>query len=56
MSNTTPKLKPPRLVLGLAGALFVAGLALAGGALLILATRTEAYLNLERTLERFIGS
>lgn len=56
MSNDTTKLSIPRFLLGLAGSLFVAALALAVGAFIILGTRTEAYLNLERTLERFIGS
>ena len=46
----------PRFLLGLAGSLFVAAVALLVGALIILGTRTEAYLNLEQTLERFIGS
>ncbi len=46
----------PRLLLGLAGSLFVAALVLAAGALIILGTRTEAYLNLQRSLERFVGN
>ena len=50
------KLNFPRFLLGLAGALFVAVLALAVGAIIILVTRSEVYLNLEQTLERFIGS
>ena len=54
--DDTPNLNLPRLLLGLAGALFVAGLVLAGGVLIILGTGTEAYLSLERTLERFIGN
>ena len=56
MSTDTTKLNLLRFFLGLAGSLFVAALALAVGALIILGTRTEAYLNLEQTLERFIGS
>ena len=56
MPDSTPTLKLPRLLLGLAGSLFVASLVLAGGALIILGTRTEAYLNLQRSLERFFGN
>ena len=56
MSNDTTKLSIPRFLLGLAGSLFVAAVALLVGALIILGTRTEAYLNLEQTLERFIGT
>lgn len=56
MPAESPNLNLPRLLIGLAGALFVAGLVLAGGVLIILGTGTEAYLSLERTLERFIGN
>ena len=56
MADSTPTLKLPLLLLGLAGSLFVAALVLAGGALIILGTRTEAYLNLQRSLERFFGN
>ena len=56
MSEETLKLSIPRLLLGLAGALFVAALALAGGMLIVLGTKSEAYLNLEKTLERFVGN
>ena len=56
MADETPNLNLSRLLLGLAGALVVAALVLAVGALIILATRTETYLNLERALERFIGN
>ena len=56
MSDETPPLNLPRLLLGLAGALFVAALVLTGGALLILGTQTETYLNLEKYLERFFGN
>ena len=56
MPAESPNLSLPRLVLGLAGALFVAGLVLAGGVLIILGTGAEAYLSLERTLEQFIGN
>lgn len=56
MADDTTKLSFPRFLLGLAGSLFVAALALAVGALIILGTRTEAYLNLEKTMERIIGS
>ena len=56
MAEDTTKLNIPRLLLGLGGALFVAALVLAVGALIILATGAEAYLNLEQTLERFIGN
>jgi hypothetical protein len=55
MSDAIPKLKLTRLLLGLAGALFVAVLVLAVGTLIILGTRTDAYLNLEQSMERFIG-
>ena len=55
MVDEVPKLKLTRLFLGLAGSLFVAALVLIGGVLLILGTRSEAYANLERTLERFVG-
>ena len=55
MVDEVPKLKLTRLLLGLAGSLFVAALVLIGGVLLILGTRSEAYANLERTLERFVG-
>ena len=53
---TAPGLNLPRLLLGLAGCLFVAAIVLGVGALIILGTRTETYLNLERSLERFIGN
>lgn len=56
MADDTPKMSFPRLLLGLAGSMFVAALVLAVGALIILGTRTDAYLNLEQTLERLIGS
>ena len=52
----TPPLSIPRLLLGLAGSLFVAAVVLAAGALIILGTRTEAYLSLQRSLERFLGN
>lgn len=54
--ESTPNLNLPRLLLGLAGSMFVAALVLGCGALIILGTRTEAYLNLQRSLERFIGN
>ena len=54
--STTPDFKLSRLLLGLAGALFVAALVLTVGALIILGTRTEAYINLQRSLERFVGN
>jgi hypothetical protein len=56
MVDENPNFNLSRLLLGLAGGLFVAGLALAGGALIILGTQTETYLNLERSLERFFGN
>ena len=56
MAGETHKLSIGRLFLGLAGALFVAALVLAGGVLIILGTRSDTYLNLERSLERFIGN
>ena len=56
MPDETPKLSLSRLLLGLAGALFVAALVLTGGALIILGTRSETYLNLEKHLERFLGN
>lgn len=56
MTTEVPKFQARRFLLGLAGSLFVAALALALGALIILGARTEVYLNLEQTLERFIGS
>ena len=56
MPAASSKINIPRLLLGLAGSLFVAALVLATGTLIILGTRTEAYLNLERALERFIGN
>lgn len=52
----TPNFNLPRLLLGLAGSLFVAALVLGFGALIILGTQSETYLNLQRTLERFIGN
>jgi hypothetical protein len=55
MTDEAPKLKLTRLFLGLAAALFVAVLVLAVGTLIILGTRTDAYLNLEQSMERFIG-
>ncbi len=55
MADDTPKLKISRLLLGLAGALFVAALVLTGGVLIILGTRTDTYQALERSLERFVG-
>ena len=54
-NSDATSLKLTRLLLGLAGSLFVAALVLIGGVLLILGTRSEAYANLERTLERFVG-
>ena len=56
MPTETPKFSISRLLLGLAGSLFVAVLALVVGSLIILGTSTETYLNLEQSLERFIGS
>lgn len=56
MPANPPTFKTPRLFLGLAGSLFVAALVLGFGALVILSTRTEAYLNLQRSLERFVGN
>ena len=56
MADTTPSLKFPRLLLGLAGGLFVAVLVLTVGVLIILGTQTETYLNLEGSLERFLGN
>ena len=56
MADTTPSLKLSRLFLGLAGSLFVAALALSCGALIILGTRSAAYLSLQRALERFVGN
>ena len=56
MANTAPKLKLSRLLLGLAGSLLVAALALGSGALIIIGTQTEAYLSLQRSLERFVGN
>ena len=55
MVDNTPKLKLGRLLLGLAGALFIAALVLAVGTLIILVTNTDAYLDLEQTMGRFIG-
>ncbi len=56
MADDTHKLSIGRLLLGLAGSLFVAALVLGCGALIILGTRTEAYFNLQRSLERFVGN
>ena len=56
MADDTHKLSVGRLLLGLAGSMFVAALVLAVGALIILGTQTETYLSLERSLERFIGN
>lgn len=56
MADDTHKLSAGRLLLGLAGSLFVAALGLAAGAIIILGTRTDAYLNLQRSLERFVGN
>ena len=56
MADTAPNFSLPRLLLGLAGSLFVAAVVLAAGALIILGARTEAYLNLQRSLERFLGN
>ncbi|MDE2939405.1 MAG: hypothetical protein OXR67_10895 [Chloroflexota bacterium] len=56
MTDAVPNFRFPRLLLGLAGSLFVAALVLTAGALIILGTRTETYLNLQRSLERFVGS
>ena len=56
MAESTPNFKLSRLFLGLCGSLFVAALFLTAGALIILGTRTEAYLNLQRSLERFVGN
>ena len=56
MADSTPTLKLPHLLLGLAGSLFVAALVLGCGALIIFGTRSDAYLSLERSLERFIGN
>lgn len=56
MSAEAPKFQAPRFLLGLAGCVFVAAIVLGVGALIILGTRTGAYLNLEQTLERFIGN
>ena len=56
MADSTPTLRLPRLLLGLAGSLFVAVLVLGCGALIIFGTRSDAYLSLERSLERFIGN
>ncbi len=56
MNHNATKLKPARLLLGMAGSLFVAVLALTGGILIILGTQTEFYENLERQLERLLGN
>ena len=56
MTDDTAKLNLPRLLLGLAGCLLVAAVVLGVGGLIILGTGSEAYLSLERALERFIGS
>ncbi len=56
MADSTPTLKLPRLLLGLAGSLFVAALVLGCGALIIFGTRSDTYLSLERSLERFFGN
>lgn len=56
MTKSTPSMKFSRLLMGLAGSLFVAALVLACGALIILGTRTEAYQALQRSLERFVGN
>jgi hypothetical protein len=56
MTENAPSMKFFRLLLGLAGSLFVAALVLACGTLIILGTRTEAYHSLQRSLERFVGN
>ncbi|MDE2778335.1 MAG: hypothetical protein OXI91_01480 [Chloroflexota bacterium] len=55
MTEDPSSFKFSRFLLGLAGSFFVAALVLAGGVLIILGTRTDGYLALERTLERFVG-
>ena len=56
MAENSPSFNLPRLLLGLAGSLFVAALVLGVGALIVLGTRTDAYLSLQRSLERFVGN
>ena len=56
MPAASPKINISRLLLGLAGSLFVAALVLTGGLLLIFGTRSETYFNLERSLGRFLGN
>ena len=56
MPAASPKINLPRLLLGLAGSLFVAALVLGCGVLIILGTQSETYLNLQRSLERFVGN
>ena len=55
MTDDTSSFKFSRFLLGLAGSVFVAALALTGGLLIILGTRSDAYQGLERALERFVG-
>lgn len=55
MVDDTPEFKGSRFLLGLAGSVFVAALALTGGWLIILGTRSDAYQGLERALGRFVG-
>jgi len=55
MADDTPGFKVSRFLLGLAGSVFVAALALSGGLLIILGARSEAFRGLERALERFVG-
>ena len=55
MVDDAPGFRVSRFLLGLAGSVFVATLALSGGLLIILGTRSETYQGLERALERFVG-
>ena len=56
MTDASPQIEThPPACWGWASALFVAVLVLAVGTLIILGTRTDAYLNFERSMERFIG-
>ena len=55
MVDDTSGFKGSRFLLGLAGSIVVAALALTGGLLIIVGTRSDAYQGLERALERFVG-
>lgn len=55
MAEDISTFKLSRFLLGLAGSVFVAALALTGGWLIILGTHSDAYQGLERALGRFVG-